>query len=200
MSAQGGTLQRRGTIELPIWPVVAVVVAAIAAAVGMTLLGDAARTRFVTSVTDSERLANSTAAIREQGAVAPAIPAIRPIDASVLEASTAAVREQGASLPILVGISHATPLPATVGYVGFENPAAYVTEAPAYAGFENPGAYITQAPAYAGFENPAGYATATWDSVGGPNEALHRRFTPPQEDAAGTDPIIVNGHACMQCR
>jgi hypothetical protein len=201
MSAQGGTLQRRGTIELPIWPVVAVMVAAIVAAVGMSLLGDAARTRFVTSVTDSERLANSSSAIREQGAVAPAIPSIRPIDASVLERSTAAVREQGASLPVAVGISHVTPRPATVGYVGLENPGAYVTEAPAYAGFENPGAYITGAPAFAGFENPAAYATATWNSVGGLNEALHRRFSPPQEDAAPrTEPIIVNGHACMQCR
>ena len=157
MSTQGGTLQRRGTIELPIWPVVALVAAAIAAAVGITLLGNAGQTRFVTSVTDSERLANSTAA----------------------------VREQGASLPVLVGISHVTPLPATVGYVGFENP----------------GAYITEAPAYAGFENPAAYATPSWDSVGGPNEALHRRFSPPQEGAAPrTGPIIVNGHACMQCR
>ncbi len=68
MSAQGGTLQRRGTIELPIWPVAVLVVAALAAAIGMTLLRDTVQTRFVTSVTDSERFANSTAAVREQGA------------------------------------------------------------------------------------------------------------------------------------
>lgn len=143
MSAQGGTLQRRGTIELPIWPVAVLVVAAVAAALGMTLLRDAGQTRFVTSVTDSQRFENSTAAVREQGAVAPAIPSIRPIDLAVLENSTAAVREQGASLPVVVGISHASPrLPASVSFAGFENPGAYITEAPAYApGLENPGAY-----------------------------------------------------------
>jgi hypothetical protein len=40
-----------------------------------------------------------------------------------------------------VGISHVAPSLHSVGYAGFENPGAYVTEAPAYAGFENPGAY-----------------------------------------------------------
>jgi hypothetical protein len=186
MSAQGGTLHRRGTIELPIWPVAVLVVAAVAAAIGMTLLRDAGQTRFVTSVTDRERLSNSTAAVREQGAVAPAIPSIRPIDLSVLENSSAAVREQGAVLPQVVGISHVAPSLHSVGYAGFENPGAYVIEAPAFAGFENPSAY-----------------TAAWDSVGGPNEALHRQYSPPQEGVGtgtGSDPIIVNGEPCMQCR
>jgi hypothetical protein len=122
MSAQGGTLQRRGTIELPIWPVAVLVVAAVAAAIGMTVLRDAGQTRFVTSVTDSERFANSTAAVREQGAVAPAIPAIRPIDLAVLENSTAAVREQGAVLPSIWGFSHVTPSDASRGG---QNPALH---------------------------------------------------------------------------
>ena len=92
MSTQGGTLQRRGTIELPMWPVAVIVVVAIAAAIGMTALGDAGQTRFVTSVSDSERFANSTAA----------------------------VREQGAALPVIVGISHVAPslhgsVSATIG-------------------------------------------------------------------------------------
>jgi hypothetical protein len=114
MSAQGGTLQRRGTIELPIWPVAVLVVAAIAAAIGMTLLKSAGQTTFVTSVTDKERIANSTAAVREQGAV----------------------------LPAIVGISHVAPSLHSQGYAGFENPGAYVTEAPAFQpGLENPGAY-----------------------------------------------------------
>jgi hypothetical protein len=157
MSAQGGTLHRRGTIELPIWPVAVLVVAAVAAAIGMTLLRDAGQTRFVTSVTDSERLSNSTAA----------------------------VREQGATLPQVIGISHLAPSLHSVGY----------------AGFENPGAYVIPAPAYAGFENPSAYAPA-WDSIGGPNEALHRQYSPPQEGVAltaGSEPIIVNGEPCMQC-
>ena len=70
MSAQGGTLHRRGTIVLPIWPVAILVVALLAAAIGMTMLGDAGRTKFVTSVTNTERLENSSASFREQGAVA----------------------------------------------------------------------------------------------------------------------------------
>jgi hypothetical protein len=163
MSAQGATL-RRGTIELPIWPVAVLVVAALAAAIGMTVLRDAGQTRFVTSVTDSERFANSSATFREQGAVAPAIPAVRPIDPSVLENSNAAVREQGAALPVIVGISHVAPslhgsVSATIG--------------------------------------------TGWDSMGGQNEALHRQYSPPQEDAApvaGAHPIMVNGEPCMQCR
>jgi hypothetical protein len=152
MSAQGGTLQRRGTIELPIWPVAVLVVAAVAAAIGMTVLRDAGQTRFVTSVTESERFANSTAAVREQGAVAPAIPAIRPIDLGVLENSTAAVREQGATLPSIWGVSHVTP-------------------------------------------------SKTSDA--GQNPALHRQVGLPKVGAApvsGSDPIMVNGEACMQCR
>lgn len=92
MSTQGGTLQRRGTIELPMWPVAVLVVVAIAAAIGMSALGDAGQTRFVTSVSDSERFASSTAA----------------------------VREQGATLPVTVGISHVAPslhgsVSATIG-------------------------------------------------------------------------------------
>jgi hypothetical protein len=130
MSAQGGTLQRRGTIELPIWPVAVLVVAAIAAAIGMTLLRDTGQTRFVTSVTDTERLANSTAAVREQGAVAPAIDltnsgvaihhrgfAIRPSFET-----TTAIREQGATLPSVWGVSHVTPSEAS--YAG-QNPALH---------------------------------------------------------------------------
>ena len=106
MSAQGGTLQHRGTIELPVWPVAVLVVVAVAAAIGMTLLRSAGQTTFVTSVTDTERLANSSAAVREQGAVAPAIPAIRPA----------------------VGISHVAPSLHSQGFAGFENPGAYPAE------------------------------------------------------------------------
>ena len=99
MSAQGATL-RRGTIELPIWPVAVLVVAALAAAIGMTALRDAGQTRFVTSVTDSERFANSSATFREQGAVAPTID---------LTNSGVAIRNRGFALPVAVGISHVAP-------------------------------------------------------------------------------------------
>ena len=48
----------------------------------------------------------------------------------------------------------------------------------------------------------ATYGTG-WDSIGGQNEALHRQYSPPQEDTAplaGARPIMVNGEPCMQCR
>jgi hypothetical protein len=135
---------------------VAILVAAVAAAtIGMTLLTEEGQPRPVTSVTDIERIANSSAA----------------------------VREQGAALPIVVGISHVAP--SVTGFAGFENPGAYVTQAPTYA---------------TGLENPAAYGAA-WDSVGGPNEALHRQYSPLQETvASGPEPIVVNGEGCMQCR
>ena len=132
MSAQGATLGR-GTVRIPIWPVAVVVVAATAAVIGLSSIDSThtiAPARTVVTVTDAQRLANSTAA----------------------------VREQGATLPVIVGISHVAPSVA--------------------------------------------YGTG-WDSIGGQNEALHRQYSPPQEGAApkaGSNPIMVNGEACMQCR
>jgi hypothetical protein len=137
MSAQGATLGR-GTVHIPIWPVAVVVVAATAAVIGLSsidTIGTIAPARTLVTVTDAQRLANSTAA----------------------------VREQGAALPVIVGISHVAPSLHSVG---------------------------------------ATYGTG-WESIGGQNEALHRQYSPPQEGAApkaGSNPIMVNGEACMQCR
>jgi hypothetical protein len=135
MSAQGATL-RRGTIELPILPVVVLVVAALAAVIALSSIGPIdtiAPARTLVTVTDAQRLANSTAA----------------------------VREQGATVPVIVGISHVAPSlhGATIG--------------------------------------------TGWDSLGGQNEALHRQYSPPQEDVAKAPvwgPIMVNGEPCMQCK
>ena len=93
------------------------------------MIDEAPSQGVVTSVTQTERLANSSAAVREQGAV----------------------------LPVVVGISHVTP--KSVGFAGLEYAGAYITEAPAFApGLEYPGAYITEAPAFApGLENPGAY-------------------------------------------
>lgn len=100
MSAQGGTLQGRRTIEVPIWPVAVLLFAAVAAALGMTLLRDTAPTRFVTSVTETQRFESSTAAVREQGAVAPAID---------LTNSGVAIQHRGFAIPEYVSQSHAAP-------------------------------------------------------------------------------------------
>ena len=77
MSAQGGTLARRGAVHLPIWPVAALLIAAVAVAIGMSILSrtDAP---VVTSVTDAQRLENSSAAVREQGAILPVGTAPHP--------------------------------------------------------------------------------------------------------------------------
>jgi hypothetical protein len=118
MSAQGATLGR-GTVHIPIWSVAVVVLAAAAAAViGLSSIGTIAPARPVTIVTDAQRLANSTAAVREQGAVA----------------------------PVVVGISHVTPRAvAPVGYVGLENPGAYLPRSAYPNGLENPTAYAPSA-------------------------------------------------------
>ena len=129
MSAQGATLGR-GTVRIPIWPVAVVVVAATAAVIGLSTLGTVdtiAPARPLVTVTDAQRLANSTAAIREQGAVAPVAVGISHVTPKAV-------------LPI--GISHVTPsLHASSGFLGLENPAAtYIRESSGYAGFEDPDA------------------------------------------------------------
>jgi hypothetical protein len=83
MSAQGATLGR-GTTYIPIWPVAVVVLAATAAVIGLSTIDtidSIAPARTLVTVTDAQRLANSTAA----------------------------VREQGTALPVVVGISHVPP-------------------------------------------------------------------------------------------
>ena len=138
MSAQGATL-RRGTAHLPIWPVAALVTAAAATLIGMTLIDGVRPQGIVTSVSQIERLANSSAAIREQGA----------------------------ALPVVWGTSHVTPSQTT--FVGLENPGAYVVEAPTFAGFENPGAYATETPAFQpGLENPGAYPAEIAPPAEGP--------------------------------
>ena len=139
MSAQGATLGR-GPASIPIWPVAVVVLAATAAVIGLSSIdsiGTIAPARTLVTVTDVQRLANSTAA----------------------------VREQGATLPVVWSTSHVTP--SATRFVGFENPGAYATQLPSYAGFENPGAYIREAPAHVGLENPGAYGETFIPTAGG---------------------------------
>ena len=122
MSAQGGSLRRRRTIELPIWPAAVLVIAVIAATIGMTMLRS------------DELLGNSPVAVREQGAW---------------------------------------------GSIGGPNEALHRQYSPPLAANE----------------------TATWGSIGGPNEALHRQYSPPLEDVAPVaGPVIINGEVCRQCK
>ena len=114
MATQGATLGR-GTLHLPIWPLVAIVVSAAALMIGMTLIDAPRQSSSAAVVTDVERFANSSAAVRERpDTLAPA-----------------------------VGISHVTPNATTETFVGLENPGAYVAPSTSFAtGLENPGAYL----------------------------------------------------------
>jgi hypothetical protein len=110
MSAQGATL-RRGTVHIPIWPVAVVVAVAAATLIGLTTIDRDAPIGSVATVTESERLANSTAAIREQGAVLP-----------VAGVSQSATGFAGFENPGAYGISQVTE---ATHPVGLENPGAY---------------------------------------------------------------------------
>lgn len=130
MSAQGATL-RRGTIELPIWPVAVLVVAALAAAIGMTALNSIdtiAPARTLVTVTDAQRLANSTAAVREQGAVLPVVwspshvaPSLHSVDYATtgyvgISHVSPSLHSVDYATTDYVGISHVAP--RSVGYAG----------------------------------------------------------------------------------
>jgi hypothetical protein len=109
MSAQGATLGR-GTVHIPIWPVAVVVLAATAAVIGLSTI-------------------DTTATVREQGAVAPVAFGISHV---------------GPKAVVPVGISHVGPKAVTavpVGYAGLENPGAYLPRSAYPNGLENPTAY-----------------------------------------------------------
>jgi hypothetical protein len=175
MATQGATLGR-GTLHLPIWPLAAIVAGAAALMIGLTLI-DAPRPSSAAVVTDVERFANSSAAVRERPDTL--IPA--------------------------VGISHVAPNATTTHVVGLENPGAVIAQAPTYAtGLENPGAYVVQSPTYAtGLENPGAYvvqsptyATGLENPGAYPAAAGDGSFTPTM----GARPGMTGGEICGQCR
>jgi hypothetical protein len=97
MSAQGGTLARRGTIRMPFWPVAGLVagliVVSMATLVGQGILQDRSETAPVASIEQVGRR------LVVDGR-APVLEGTAPVLGSgVLESATAAVREQGAGLP-----------------------------------------------------------------------------------------------------
>lgn len=112
MSAQGATL-RRGTVHLPIWPVTALVAAAVVA-IGISMLGGVRPQGSVAPVTKTVvGLENPGAYVTE----APAYVGFENPSAYITEA------------PAYVGISHVSPSLHSVGFAGFENPGAYATTA-----------------------------------------------------------------------
>lgn len=106
MSAQGRTLARRGAVRLPIWPVVALLVVALATPVGLSLIDDVRKAgQAVTSIQETGRNWNSTIghpALRD-----------RPASTGVRE-----VGMKGYATTEYVGISHVAPSLHSVGYEG----------------------------------------------------------------------------------
>lgn len=154
MSAQGATLKRRGAIRIPLWPMIAVVIVATVALVGVELLQDRRE----------QAPAASTTQVGQSWASQVAHPALRRgtapvLDAAVIESSAAAVREQGAGGPfhaagraheVVLGEGASTVTRATAGgpfhaigrahEVVLGEGVAAITYA---TGLENPGAWIT---------------------------------------------------------
>jgi hypothetical protein len=98
MSAKGATLARRGTVHLPIWPVVALLVVAVATPIGLSVIDDVRNGgQAVTSIQETEGYWNSTIA--------------HP-----------AVRGRGYATTDYVGISHVAPRA-----VGYATPDKYVS-------------------------------------------------------------------------
>ena len=140
MSAVGGTLAKRGTVHVPVWPIAAALAAAIAAAIVLSLPMTGTNDVPVTRVSDLERFANSSAAVREQGG---ALPLATTNPGMWTQAQAEAYADSLVTSP-----------------VGLENPGAYATVGGSFPiGLENPGAYVDQSIAVAtGLENPGAYA------------------------------------------
>ena len=67
MSAQAGTLARRGTVHVPVWPFAALLAAAAVVAIVMSIPTSGTSGVQITRVGDAARFANSSAEVREHG-------------------------------------------------------------------------------------------------------------------------------------
>ena len=180
MSAQGATL-RRGTAHLPVWPLAVLVAGAAAIVLAISLINVRPETP-VRTVTEAERFANSSAAVREQGA---AFPEVNPIPVTSIP-SQWTVGQAEAYVNSLVSRA-----------VGIENPALWTSgQAEAYVdslvtravGIENPAVGISQVTEMThpvGLENPSAYPAVGDGS-----------FTPTM----GARPGMTGGAICGQCR
>jgi hypothetical protein len=147
MATQGATLQRQG--HLPVWPILAVVVFAIAGAIGLRILDEVQAPAPTTTAVDR----TSTAKGVER--FVPAEPVTIPF--SAIEASSAAIRERAAVPFHSSGRAHEVNLGVDASGTAFAgilaDPDAWVSQTPANAprasaitfanGLENPGGYVT---------------------------------------------------------
>ena len=108
MAVQGASLQRQG--HLPVWPILGLVVLALAAAIGLTVLNEVRTTAPATTTQ-------------------PVAPVVVP--QSAIWASSAAIRERAATPFHTSGRAHEVVLggqSSVITYAnGLENPGGYVT-------------------------------------------------------------------------
>ena len=108
MAVQGASLQRQG--HLPVWPILGLVVLALAAAIGLTVLNEVRTTAPATTTQ-------------------PVAPVVVP--QSAIWASSAAIRERAATPFHSTGRAHEVVLggqSSVITYAnGLENPGGYVT-------------------------------------------------------------------------
>ena len=122
MAVQGATLQRQG--HFPVWPILGLVVLALAAAIGLTVLNEV---RTAAPATTTQGAVASTAKGVER--FQPVAPVVVP--QSAIWASSAAIRERAATPFHSTGRAHEVVLgsrsPAITFAIGLENPGGYVT-------------------------------------------------------------------------
>jgi hypothetical protein len=122
MAVQGASLQRQG--HLPVWPILGLVVLALAAAIGLTVLNEVRTTAPATTTPGS-----GASVAKGVERIQPIAPAVLP--QSAIWASSAAVREQAAAPFHATGRAHEVVLGGQASAITYAN------------GLENPGGYVT---------------------------------------------------------
>ena len=124
MSARGATLEGQGT-QLPMWPIVALVIIAAVTAIGLNFVDDARPTTQTATVVGRTSTAKGVDRSVQVGAVAPVL------DAAAIQASSAAVRERPAAPFHSAGRAHEVVIGGQASAITYAN------------GLENPGGYVT---------------------------------------------------------
>ena len=126
MSAVGASLERR-TIQLPVWPVIALVVTAAAMTIALKVIDDVRPVRPATAVQEADGYWNSSVT----HPLSPRAGVLRVLDLSAIEASSAAIRELPAGPFHADGRAHEVVLGPSAAGTAFQgilaDPDAWVT-------------------------------------------------------------------------
>ena len=126
MSAIGASLERRG-MQLPVWPVIGLVVTAAAMTIALKVIDDVRPARPVPAVQQAEGYWDATVT----HPLSPRAGILRVLDVSAIEASSAAVRELPAGPFHADGRAHEVVLGPSAATTAFQailaDPDAWVT-------------------------------------------------------------------------